>query len=175
MSWGIHFEVLLALSYALFLMAVAFLLELFAHRSHRRAQGYRNSGFIYFRELDYWECPAGHQLVQLHTDHQRRIAVYRAPASACNSCSLKLNCTDSDEGRLLERRLDSWIELELGRFHRGISLTLLLLVTVILTAEIVRYPYLRDREVLFGLLLPIGLAQFKLLPSLWSRSQESST
>lgn len=172
MIWGVHLEVFLALAYALFLMGVAFLLERLARRSQKRAEGYRHSGFIYFRDLDYWECPAGHQLVQLHTDHQRRVTTYRAPPSACNSCSLKLNCTDSDEGRLLERRLDTWIESELRQFHRGISLALFLLATVILLGEIVRYPPLRDREALVALLLPLGLAQLKLLPSLGPRHQE---
>ena len=164
MIWGVHLEVLLALAYALFLMSVAFLLECLARRSQKRAEGYRHSGFIYFRDLDYWECPAGHQLVQLHTDPQRRVTAYRAPASACNSCSLKLNCTDSDEGRLLERRVDTWIESELRQFHRGISLALLFLATVIVLAEIVRYPLRRDRVALAALLVPHGLAELKLMP-----------
>lgn len=172
MIWDVHTEVFLALAYALFLMGVAFLLERLARRSQKRAEGYRNSGFVYFRELDYWECPAGHQLIQLQTDHQRRVTTYRAPASACNSCSLKLNCTDSNEGRVLERRLDTWIESELSQFHRGISLALLLLATLILLGEIVRYPALRDRESLVALLIPLGLAQLKLLPSLWPRHRE---
>ena len=172
MIWGVHLEVFLALAYALFLMGVAFLLERLARRSQRRAEGYRHSGFTYFSDLDYWECPAGLQLVQLQTDHRRRVTTYRAPASACNSCSLKLNCTDSDEGRQLERRLDSWLESELRQFHRGISLALLLLATVILLGEIVRYPVLRDREALVALLLPLGLTQLKLLPSLGPRHRE---
>ena len=172
MIWGVHPEVFLASAYALFLMGVAFLLERLARRSQKRAEGYRHSGFVYFRDLDYWECPAGHQLVQLNTDQQRRITYYRAPASACNSCSLKLNCTDSDEGRLLERRLDTWLDSELRRFHRGMSLALLLLATIILMAEIFRYPLLHDREALVTLLLPLGLAQLKLLPSLSPRHEE---
>lgn len=169
MMWGVHLEVFLALVYSLFLTGIAFLLERLARRSQKRAEGYRNSGFLYFRELDYWECPTGHQLVQLHTDHQRRVTTYRAPASACNSCSLKLNCTDSDEGRLLERRLDTWLESELRRFHRGMSLALLLLATILLLAEIFRYSLPHDREALVALLLPLGLAQLKLLPSLGRR------
>jgi hypothetical protein len=128
---GIHTEVFLALCYAFFLMAVGFVLELVAEHSRRRAEGYRNSGFIYFRDLDYWECPAGHQLVQLNSDLERRVSVYRAPASACNSCSLKLNCTDSDEGRLLERRWDNRFESEMCRFHRVISTVLLILATTL--------------------------------------------
>ena len=166
MIWGVHLEVFLALAYALFLMGVAFLLERLARRSQKRAEGYRHSGFIYFRDLDFWECPAGHQLVQLDTDHQRRVTTYRAPASACNSCSLKLNCTDSDEGRLLERRLDTWLESELRQFHRAISLVLLLLATVILLGEIGRNSSLQDRGALVALLLPLGVAQVKLWPLL---------
>jgi len=175
MIGGIHLEVLLVLAYALFLGGLAFVLEQLALRTQKRAEGYRNSGFIYFRELDYWECPAGHQLVQLQTDHARRITSYRAPASTCNSCSLKLNCTDSNEGRTLERRLENWLESELNRFHRGISLSVLLLATFFLVAEFFRYPHMRDREALFVLLLPIVMVQWKLLASLGLRRQENST
>jgi hypothetical protein len=169
MILGVHVEVLLALVYAAFLAAVAFLLELVARRSQKRAEDYRLSGFVYFRELDYFECPAGHQLVQLGTDHHRRITSYRAPAGACNSCSLKLNCTDSEEGRVVEKRWDAWIESEIRRFHRGISITMLLLATVVLMAEVFRYTQLHDRQALALLLFSLGFAQFKLLPSLWRR------
>jgi hypothetical protein len=168
---GVHLEVTLALAYALFLAAVAFLLERLARRSQKRADGYKNSGFVYFRDLDSWECPAGHQLLQLSTDHHRRITTYRAPASACNSCALKLNCTDSNEGRILELRRNTWLDSELRRFHRGISLALLLLATILLLAEIARFPQLRDRELLVALLFPLVVAQFKLLPSLGLRRQ----
>src|SRR5262249_40370109 len=96
---GLHVEVVLALAYALFLGGVAFLLERVARKSHKRAEEYRNAGFTYFRELDYFECPGGHKLVQLNTDQERRITAYRAPSSACNSCALKHNCTDSEDGR----------------------------------------------------------------------------
>jgi hypothetical protein len=169
MILGVHFEVLLALTYAVFLMGIALVFEFLARRSHKRAETYGTAGFIYFGDLDYWECPAGHQLVQIKTDHQRQIIHYRAPASACNSCSLKLNCTDSNEGRVLEKRLDSWIESELRRFHRGLSLALLVLATVLLVAETFRYAYPHDREVLVGFLLPLGFALLKLSPSLGLR------
>jgi hypothetical protein len=137
--FGLHIEVLLALAYALFLIGIAFSLELVARKSHKRAVDYRSAGFRYFREPDYFEFPAGHQLVQLKTDHERGVTSYRAAANACTSCPLKLNCTDSNEGRLLERRLDTWTESELRCFHRGVSLTLMLLATILILAEVVRY------------------------------------
>jgi hypothetical protein len=163
---SVHPEVLFALAYALFLLGVAALLEYLARRSQQRAEGYRNSGFVYFRELDYWECPAGHQLVQLSSDHERQVTLYRAQASACNSCSLKRNCTDSNEGRLLERRLNTWVDSEVRRFHRGISGALHVLATTLLLAEMIRYPHPHDREALAFVLLPLCFLQIKLLPSL---------
>ena len=135
MIYGLHLEVALALAYAAFLVCLASALELLARRSHQRARDYRNHGFVYFRDLDYFECPAGHQLIQISIDHPRRAAVYRAQPGACNSCSLKLNCTDSEVGRSVERRWDSWIESELRRFHRGVSLILLFLATAQMSAR----------------------------------------
>lgn len=162
---GVHMEVVLAASYAIFLAGVAFVLEFLAEHSHKRSEGYRNSGFVYFQQMDLWECPAGRQLLRTETDHQRRIVHYRAPAVACNACSLKNNCTDSNEGRLLKRHLDSWVESELRRFHRGISLVLLLLAAIILVAEAVRHDAPGDLLVVGCLLLPVGLAGTKLFAS----------
>lgn len=162
---GLHLEVVLAAIYAVFLVGVAFVLELMARHSHKRSERYRNAGFAYFPKTDLWQCPAGRQLLRIETDYQRRIVHYRAPAEACNACSLKNNCTDSDEGRLLRSHLDSWVESELRRFHRGISLALLLLATVILLAETIRHA--EPREFLFvgGLLIPISIAEMKLFAS----------
>ena len=166
---GVHLEVVLAASYVIFLVGVAFVLELLAHHSHKRSERYRNSGFVYFQKLDLWECPAGRQLLRIETDYQRHIVHYRAPADACNACSLKKNCTDSEEGRLLQSRLDSWLESELRRFHRGISLALLLLATIILVAETVRHAEPRELLIVVGLLIPVGMAETKLFASFLTR------
>lgn len=168
---GVHVEVVLAASCAIFLVAVAFVLELLARHSHKRSERYRNSGFVYFQKMDLWECPAGRQLLRAETDYQRRIVHYRAPADACNACSLKNNCTDSNEGRLLESRLDSWLESELRRFHRGISLALLLLATVILLAETVRHAEARELLIVGTLLIPVGLAEAMLFVSFMKREE----
>jgi hypothetical protein len=162
MSFGVHQEVLLISAYALFLAGIAIALEWMARKSHRRAEDYQRAGFVHFRDLDYFECPAGHQLVQLKVDYEQRRISYQAPASACNSCSLKVNCTDSDSGRLLERRLDTWIESEVRRFHRVISMTLLLLATLLLGAELFRFSQPQDRYALASLLVPLGIAQVRL-------------
>jgi len=168
---GVHIEVVLGATYAIFLVAVAFVLELMARHSHQRSERYRNSGFVYFRDMDLWECPAGRQLLRIETDYQQRVVHYRAPADACNTCSLKNNCTDSNEGRLLRSHLDSWIESELRRFHRGISLALLLLATVILIAEAVRHATPRELLIVGCLLLPLGFAEAQLFNSFMMRGE----
>jgi hypothetical protein len=170
---GVHVEVVLAASYAIFLVAVASALELLARHSHNRSERYRNSGFVYLQKMDLWQCPAGQRLTRADMDYQRRIIYYRAPADACNACALKNNCTDSNEGRLLESRLDSWLESELRRFHRGISLALLLLATIILVAEAVRHAAPRELLIVGCVLLPVGIAETKLFASFLTRQHDT--
>ena len=154
---GVHSEIILAAVYALFLAGIAATLEFLARHAHRRSEQYRNAGFAYKHHIDVWECPTGQHLTRTETDLERRVARYRAPAHICNACHCKANCTDSDEGRVLESRPDSWLESELRRFHRGISLSLLLLAVLILAAEMIRYRGFRDWLVLLALLIPLGV------------------
>ena len=135
---GVHGEVLLAAGYALLLLAIAFGIERLAHRTLRRAESYETGRFVYHPHLDAWECPAGAHLVPIGVHYERRVARYRAPATTCNRCPLKVGCTDSDEGRELTRALDPWLESELGRFHRGLSLVLVTLAALITTLAVVR-------------------------------------
>jgi hypothetical protein len=69
----------------------------------------------------------------------------------------------------LKSHLDSWVESELRRFHRGISLALLLLATVILIAEAVRHAKPRELFLVGCLLVPVSLAETKLLASFLTR------
>lgn len=158
MIHGIHIEVILAGAYALLLVGVAVILEIVARHSHHRSEHFRNSGFIYKKKLDVWECPTGHHLTREQIDFERKIAYYRAPAHKCNVCHCKKECTDSNDGRLLESRLDAWLQSELSRFHRGVSLTLLLLAVIILTVEMFRYQTARDWTILVIFLVPIGIS-----------------
>lgn len=58
--------------------------------------------------------------------------------------------------RRIERHLDSWLQSELQRFHRGIFLALIFLAVLILVIEMIRYNRLEDLLVLAALLAPIG-------------------
>jgi hypothetical protein len=132
-------EVFFAVGYALFLMIVAGVLERLGLQAHHRSQQYELGGFKFQHDADRWECPQGHYLHRSVTDHDRRVIRYKAPAHTCNACRMKPQCTDSQNGREIEREIGSWIETELGRFHRGISLTLLLLAGLLLLIEAARY------------------------------------
>ena len=159
---GIHPEVLMAAGYALFLVALAVGLELLARESHKRSEGMQLSGFKYHQEHDAWECPTGQKLGRSETDHQRRVVVYRAIGHICNSCGVKKNCTDSDDGRVVERPVDSWLRSELRLFHRGFSMTLLTLAALLLLIELAHFRRPKDVALLGGLLAPIGIFSAKI-------------
>jgi len=146
-------EVLLASGYAIFLLCVAAALEKLAMHAHRRAGRYELAGFRYNPGFDRWECPEGNHLLRIETDHLRRIVRYRAPAQVCNRCAKKKECTDSDDGREVEHRLDLWLQTGLRHFHRGISLALIVLAAVILLAEAARFAQPTVRSLLGALLL----------------------
>jgi len=169
---GIHIEVVLAAGYALLLVGVAGVLEFLARHSHRRSEHFRNSGFTYKRQLDVWECPTGHHLTWVETDFERKIARYRAPAHKCNVCHCKPDCTDSHNGRELESRLDAWVQSELHRFHRGLSLVLFLLATIILAGELARHHGLLEGMLLGALLAPVAFTGSKLSVSFRERERK---
>lgn len=156
-------EVLLVAGYALFLLMVAAILERLALHSHRRAEQYELAGFKFHAEFDRWECPEGQSLHRNEVDLRRRIVRYRAPAHACNRCRMKPQCTDSETGREIERSMDSWLRSEIGRFHRGISLALLLLAALLLAIEAARYPQPYPEMVLGLLFVSVVIAAARLL------------
>jgi hypothetical protein len=164
---GVDAATAMAAGYAIFLGLAALALELLARQSHRRSEQFRLFGFRYDPGLDAWHCPTGKRLHRVEVRQDRRTIVYRAPAHHCNCCHAKEKCTDSDNGRTIERRLDSWLDSELRRFHIGISLALLVLAASILVIEFLLHRQDGDRLILSAALavvlvpaLRIGLPFF---------------
>ena len=155
MIYGVHTDVWLGAVYAVFLVAVAAILERLALHSHRFSKQLELAGFTYQAVHDRWQCPQGHYLERDPARRHFHILAYRAPAQVCRACHCREDCTDSEDGRRIEHRPDSWVQSELRRFHRGLSLVLLLLAGLILAAEISRGNNTRDWLVILGLLLPI--------------------
>ena len=131
-------ETLLAAGYAGFLLVAAAVLELLSAHTHRRSLRYRTAGFDYDEQHDHWRCPEGEHLWPHEFDHERRLVRYRAKAHICNGCPRKDACTDSDHGREIVRPLDPWPHSEAGRFHRGLSLLLVVLALLVVAVGAAR-------------------------------------
>jgi len=145
-----HLEPLLAAGYAMLLVAIAAGLEWMGRHSRRRADQYHTGGFRFRKHEDYWECPEGARLERAEIDNDLRVIRYRAPAHTCCACPIRVNCTDSDTGREISVSLDPWLSSATGRFHRGISLALLVLAGLIAGIELWRHDHGSERWVLFA-------------------------
>ena len=163
---GLDAEVVLAAGYAVFLLATAAGLDLLAQNSYRRSERFRTGGFRYLAHLDAWECPEGQHLWLHGHDRERRVVRYRGKPHVCNACPSKPVCTDSDEGREIVRSLDSWARSEAGRFHRVLSMTLILLAALLLSAELIRHRH-PSELLLLGLVLVASLAAGRRLAREW--------
>ena len=115
-------EVSLLLGYAIVVLAGARLMERLARVHFERARRYGEDGFHYDADADHYHCPQGERLALHLIDPHERVAVYRAPASACAGCPEKARCTPHEEGRHIYRPLAAWTETDVGRFHQGLSL-----------------------------------------------------
>jgi len=149
---GVPLECVLMLGYALSLVLIALLLEPVTRLVQRRSVGFSTAGFTYHPDQDIWRCPRDQHLVPVFSDCVKGTVIYRAPAATCNACPSKAACTDSDEGRQIERSSLSELEVGIARFHRGVSLTLLVLASLILVVELVRTGGLFPRIVLVAIL-----------------------
>jgi hypothetical protein len=148
----VSFEFVLALAYAIFLAVLAFLLELAARHAHRRSLTVTTIGFTYHPERDIWRCPEDQHLFPIFSDPLKGTVVYRAHAKTCNACRSKPACTDSERGRTIERKSAGSLQYGLRRFHRAVSLTLLILASLILAVEVCRASGFFPRAMLIGIL-----------------------
>ena len=152
----IRIEVWLASGYSIFLLVVAAFLEQLALCCYRRSHRIHTSGFTYRQELDAWECPAHQLLTRSAVNSQTMLVIYRAPAGICTGCDLKPTCTDSDRGREIAGPPDKWLQSEIGRFHRGLSLSLCVLAAFLLTVEVFRSQAFAETVLLTSMLVLIG-------------------
>jgi hypothetical protein len=67
--------------------------------------------------------------------------------------------------------LDPWLSSAIGRFHRGISLALLVVAGLIMTIELVRYGHGRERWMLATGLMIVSLVALKLGRTLRSQTR----
>ena len=158
----VSFEFALALGYAIFLAAIAFLLEWAARHAHRRSSTVTTIGFTYHAERDIWRCPENQHLFPVFAEAIKGTVVYRAHPETCNACRSKSACTDSDKGRTIERKNPGSLQYGMQRFHRGISLTLLILASLILAIEICGTSGFYPRAALIVVFLFLGTLAIRL-------------
>ncbi len=169
-----HLEPVLAMAYAVLLMAIAAGLEWMAKHAHKRSDQYHTGGFRFHRDKDAWECPVGLVLIRSEIDYERGLVRYRAPAHTCNSCQIKSRCTHSDRGREIAVPIDPWVQSASLRLQRGISLVLVTLATFIVVIELFRHNHGPERWALVLLLL-VTLKRFMIIVSRAHGSDAVST
>ncbi len=127
--WGGTVDLIqvLLLAYLVCLWVGGWILEALARAHFHRARRFAHGGFTYDEGLDRYECPQGELLTLDTYDDRNKLAIYQAPAASCNACVLKTFCTPHDEGRRVYHSLAEFHETDLGRFHRGLSLTILVI------------------------------------------------
>lgn len=150
-------EVVLAAGYGASLLLAAAVMEWLSAHTHRRSLRYRTAGFSYDAQHDHWQCPEGQHLWPHEFDSDRRLVRYKAKAHVCNGCPRKDACTDSNTGREVVRPLDPWPHSEAGRFHRGLSLVLVVLAVLVLSVGLIRNHAVTEVAVLVGLLAGAAL------------------
>ena len=72
----------------------------------KRAGFFGPEAFTYDAEQDVYTCQSGTVLRFRGHHYDARVRAYQAPASACNACPLKAQCTDSQKGRIFTRSFD---------------------------------------------------------------------
>lgn len=165
---GVSLEFVLMLGYAITLALIAFLLELAARHAHHRSLSICTVGFTYHPDRDIWRCPEEQHLFPVFSDWSKKTVVYRAPASTCNACRRKAACTDSNNGREIERKTSSGLEYGMQRFHRAMSVTLLVLASLILVVELFRANGIYPRLLLAGVLAVFCIAVLHMSKALLS-------
>lgn len=128
---GIGVMVWLAGGYAVFLLLVAYGLDLMAKRTARHTTDWRTGSFTYHEDHDAWVCPEDQWLWPQSFDPDNRVMRYRANPLVCNACPVKDNCTTSAKGREISRNVDPWPHSEAGRFHRGMACSVTVLAACI--------------------------------------------
>ena len=62
--------------------------------------------FVYDAAPDVYHCPGGQVLRFRKHKHSERTKVYQAPATVCNACPLKGECTENAHGRQVKRSFE---------------------------------------------------------------------
>lgn len=110
--------------YSLFLLAIAWIVDVLGMRSAHKSAQWRTGKFIYHSDQDAWQCHEDNWLWPASFDPEKRVIRYEGQHAICGRCPAKDDCSPSPGPREITRQLDPWPHSEAGRFHRGISLVI---------------------------------------------------
>ena len=164
-------EVIFMSGYAIMLSLIAWILELAGLHAHRRSTKVSVIGFTYHPEKDVWQCSQDQHLFPVFSDPIKGKVIYRGNAATCNACRSKAACTDSKNGREITREDTGELQFGMQRFHRAISVTLLLLACAILAVESFRTDIQSLRAVLFCVLVLFSAVIFRMIKALSGTSE----
>ncbi|RYV53009.1 hypothetical protein [Pengzhenrongella frigida] len=156
----VEITVWLACGYAIFLLLVAFVLDLSARHAATRTQAWRSGTFTYQEDHDAWVCEEDQWLWPMSFDPDSRVMRYRANPKACNACPN--SCTTSELGREVTRNVDPWPSSEVERFHRGIACAVVVLAVIWPLATMIGSRTPAELAVLAGAALGVSAASWPL-------------
>lgn len=125
-------ETTLGIAYACFLGSLAWGLERLGRTVSRRADRFQAEGFQYREEIDAYECHGGEHLPLVEIDDDRKLRRYGREDLQCSGCVHQKNCTSAEQGGHVVRSNRRWLDTEIGKFHRGLSLVLMVLASLVL-------------------------------------------
>lgn len=169
MRFALGSSVWLAIGYGVFLLLVAFTLDVLARRTATRSMAWRTGGFTYHDDHDAWVCPEDQFLWPESFDPDNRVMRYRASPTVCNACPVKQTCTTSHSGREVSRNVDPWPASEAERFHRGIACAVVVLALSWPVATLFTVHSVLEAAVLGAVIVLLAAASWPL----WSHLRRS--
>lgn len=85
-------QVVLTCCYSLFLLTVAWLLDVLGRHSARMSREWKTTNFVYHDDRDGWKCHEDHWLWPASFDPQKRVVRYRGQHEICGRCPVKDTC-----------------------------------------------------------------------------------
>jgi hypothetical protein len=167
LSLLVDLEVSLLLVYAIVVLVGARLMERLARAHFEWARRYGEDGFHFDADADHYHCPQGERLALHLIDPHERVAIYRAPASACAGCPEKARCTRHDEGRHIYRPLGAWTETDVGRFHQWLSLLMAASAAALSLVALLEWPGRPGTGLLIVAFLAAATAAVRDARSVW--------
>jgi transposase len=78
---------------------------------------FRQQDFTYNADRDVYTCPGGTLLRFRGNNYVTQVRIYQAPTEACQACPIRSQCTDSTEGRKLNRHFDEEYRERVRGYH----------------------------------------------------------